>query len=76
MSEVTQALWDSELADIPKQPAATYADFRQLALEKQRYETRRGQVQFIQSLQRIAARRPELKPAIAAYIDETLEAGL
>lgn len=76
MSEVNKALWDTELADIPMSEGTIYADFHRLAVEKQRYETRRDQAIFIQSLQRLAAQRPELKPAITGYVEEALEAGL
>lgn len=76
MSEIGKALWATELADIPMPESATYADFHQLVAEKQRYEARRDQLRFIQSLQRIAAQRPELKQPISAYIEEALEAGL
>ena len=76
MSEINRALWDTALANIPMPEGATYADFHRLATEKQNYESRRDQAKFILSLQRIAAQRPELKPAISAYIDEVLEAGL
>src|SRR5579883_2383216 len=58
MSEIGKALWATELADIPMPESATYADFHQLVAEKQRYEARRDQLRFIQSLQRIAAQRP------------------
>lgn len=76
MSEVNRALWDTELADIPMPEGAAYADFHRLALEKQNYEARFNQAKFIQALQRIVAQRPELKPAISAYVNEALEAGL